>query len=36
VATRPTGTAGVVLVLGDDRLTAGEVSSVLDSARWVS
>jgi len=36
VATRPTGPAGVVLVLGDDRLTAGEVSSVLDSARWVS
>lgn len=35
VATRPVGTAGVVLVLGDDRLTAGEVSSVLDSARWV-
>ena len=36
VATRPAGPAGVVLVLGDDRLTAGEVSSVLDSARWVS
>lgn len=36
VATRPTGTAGVVLVLGDDRLTAGEVSSVLDSVRWAS
>ena len=36
VATRPAGPAGVVLVLGDDRLTAGEVSSVLDSARWIS
>ncbi len=36
VATRPTGPAGVVLVLGDDRLTAGEVAAVLDSVRWVS
>lgn len=36
VATRSTGPAGVVLVLGDDRLTAGEVASVLDSVRWVA
>lgn len=35
VATRPEGRAGALAVLGDDRLTAGEISLVLDSARWV-
>ena len=36
VATREARPAGVLLVLGDDRLTAGEVAAVLDSARWAS
>ena len=36
VATRTDGPAGVVAVLGDDRLTAGEVGLVVDSAHWVA
>jgi hypothetical protein len=36
VATRSAGPAGVLLVLGDGRLTAGEQAAVLDSLRWVS
>jgi hypothetical protein len=36
VATRPEPPAGLLVVLGDDTLTAGTMNGVLDSARWVS
>lgn len=36
VATRDRPSAAVLVVLGDDTLTAGDVSGVLDSARWAS
>ncbi len=36
VATRPQPPAGVLVVLGDDTLTAGTVDALLDSARWRS
>jgi hypothetical protein len=36
VATRPEPPGGLLVVLGDDTLTAGTMNGVLDSARWVS
>jgi hypothetical protein len=36
VATRPKPPAAVLVVLGDDDLTAGTIDGVLDSARWLS
>ena len=36
VATRPKPPGGLLVVLGDDTLTAGTMNGVLDSARWVS
>lgn len=36
IATRPARPAAVLVVLGDDSLTAGAVSAVLDSLRWTS
>jgi hypothetical protein len=36
VATRSEPPAGLLVVLGDDTLTAGTMNGVLDSARWVS
>jgi hypothetical protein len=34
IATRETPPAGLLVVLGDDQLTAGTIDSVLESARW--
>jgi hypothetical protein len=36
IATRPEPPGGLLVVLGDDTLTAGTMNGVLDSARWVS
>ena len=36
VATRPEPPAAVLVVVGDDDLTAGTIDGVLDSARWLS
>lgn len=36
IATRPAPPAAVLVVLGNDSLTAGTVSAVLDSLRWTS
>jgi hypothetical protein len=36
VATRSKPPGGLLVVLGDDTLTAGTMNGVLDSARWVS
>lgn len=36
ITTRPRPPAAVLVVLGDDTLTAGTVSAVLDSVRWTS
>jgi hypothetical protein len=34
IATRQAPPAGLLVVLGDDQLTAGTIDSVLESARW--
>jgi hypothetical protein len=36
LATRPAPPSGLLVVLGDDTLTAGTMDGVLDSARWMS
>lgn len=36
IATRAEPPAATVVILGDDRLTAGTIDGVLDSARWLS